>query len=223
LGTRAKEQYHQKSKTLNQPNKYRRWRRRYTTYIKAKKSLLTQLSRLRLPPIKLRRKKARRLKEILRVKKQEILKPWRPLLPTYRRLGYSESGAIFAKEGTDFSIQFENFVVVTQPTLAFYPIKRRSYKKKKKIYILKHALKIAKPKNRLGKLFSIIKHLYFRWKRRHNRIDVQKGLLEFTFKELVYFPNNQTRLAKVDTHERIGRDAVNDIIFRRRLETAQSK
>jgi hypothetical protein len=129
----------------------------------------------------------------------------------------------YDKTKVDFSYLFEDYISVTQPTLAFYPIKRRSYKKKKKIFLLKHVLKIAKPKNRLGKLYSIIKHNYFRWKRRRNRRNFTRGLIEFCIKELAMFPQNPTQKYKGLTHEKIGRDAVNEIIFRRRLESARSR
>lgn len=129
----------------------------------------------------------------------------------------------YDKKHVDFSYLFEDYISVTQPTLAFFPIKRRSYKKKKKIYLLKHVLKIAQAKNRLGKLYSIVKHNYFRWKRRRNRRNFKRGLIEFCIKELATFPHNKIQKHKSITHERIGRDAVNEIIFRRRLESARSR
>jgi hypothetical protein len=126
------------------------------------------------------------------------------------------------KAGMDFSKEFEKFVRVTQPTLAFFIIKRRSYKKKKKIFILKHALKVAKPKNRTGKLFGIIKHTYFRNKRRKNRPGMQKIFHELIAKEVTSPKKSRIRKFKAQAHETIGRDAVNDLVFRRRLDNARS-
>lgn len=84
--------------------------------------------------------------------------------PTRRfaRIKTSPSSYLVNKLSVDFSIHFENYSAINQPTLSFFPIKRRSYKKKKKIMLLKHELKITKATNRFGKLMSIVKNLYFR-------------------------------------------------------------
>lgn len=126
------------------------------------------------------------------------------------------------KTHVDFSIHFENYAAINQPTLSFFPIKRRSYKKKKKIFLLKHELKITKATNRFGKLMSIVKHIYFRWKRRRGLRNWERGMRAFAVKEVLFTPNNPISRYKSLTHERIGRDAVNTIIFRRRLENVSS-
>lgn len=201
IGTLAREQCNVGAFNLYQPERARKWGHIYSTF-----------------RAEFVRAKRRDIRRSLRRKLTQSLLNSR--LEKEKRSYGKESPAI-DKSSVDFSIQFENFVVVTQPTLAFFPEKKRSFKKKKKIFILKHTLRIAKAKNRLGKLFSIVKHLYFRWKRRHNRTDVSKGVLEFAFKELIYFPRNQIRTSKIQIHEQIGRDAVNDIIFRRRLSSVK--
>lgn len=145
IGTLSREQCNTKAFNLYQPQRARKWAHIY--------------SKFSAGTAKAKKRRDRRTRHILRL---GLTRDFLNNRLRRGRRGYNKESLTIDKSSVDFSIQFENFVVVTQPTLAFFPEKKRSFKKKKKIFVLKHTLRIAKSKNRLGKLFSIVKHLYFR-------------------------------------------------------------
>lgn len=130
---------------------------------------------------------------------------------------YDSREPMFNKPQLNFTFFFEKFIRSNQPTLAFFPIKKRSYKKKKKIFIMNHALKIAKPQNRIGKLFSIIKHTYFRLKRRHKSGDYKRRTARFVHNEVFTQPNNRINRHKQTVHEDFGKEVISNMLLHRRL------
>ena len=83
---------------------------------------------------------------------------------------------------------------------------------------MNHTLKITKPQNRTGKLLSVVKHIYFRLKRRHKTGDYPEQARRFVRTEVLKQPKNRLNKRRKAVHEDFGKDAVSEMIFRRRLE-----
>jgi len=112
---------------------------------------------------------------------------------------------------------FQFYISVTQPVLAFYLIKRRSFKRKRKINKLSYTLKLASKFRRRNKLMHQIKSVFFRGPNRRSVGHLRYSTLSF-FKEEFFKTNKSTFMQKKQRiYEATGGEVMNNIIHNERV------
>ena len=107
---------------------------------------------------------------------------------------------------------FLRYVKVTKPAMVYYIVKKRSFLKKRKIFLTSFKLKMIKDFNREGKLFSMIKSLYMDGKTRRVRAGLKNSTDIFLDKEVYKVGKSDLLRKQKSVYDRSGHEAINDIL-----------
>lgn len=107
---------------------------------------------------------------------------------------------------------FSRYVRVTQPILAYYLIRKRSYLKKRKVYINKFTLRIAKDFNRPSKLFHQVKSIFFRHRNRKTAGSLDFSTHNFLQKEFCRPGNSPLFKKKIKIYSVKGHESMNELL-----------
>ena len=113
---------------------------------------------------------------------------------------------------------FYIYVERTKPQMAYFLIRRRSYRKKRKIFVNKFILKIAKRSNQGGKLVFLIKSIFFRGKNRSKKGKLGRNLRRFIIKEVLLPYRSMLYKKKSSIYEKVGADSMNNLLLRNRTK-----
>ena len=109
---------------------------------------------------------------------------------------------------------FTTYIKQTRPVLAYYLVRKRSYLKKRKVFINSFKLKIAKDFNRNGKLFHQIKTIFFRSRNRKTAGSIEESTKKFISSELFKTGNSSLLKKKIHIYKRHGHDSMNELLFK---------
>ena len=111
---------------------------------------------------------------------------------------------------------FQTYVNYTKPIIAYYLNRQRSYKKKRKTYISKYRVMVAKRPNRLGKLFMSVKCIFFKGFTRKKQTCLNSRLMFFFTTEVFEAPKNILHSKKNTIYNKSTENVVNDLILKYR-------
>lgn len=111
---------------------------------------------------------------------------------------------------------FQTYVNYTKPIIAYYLNRQRSYKKKRKTYISKYRIMVAKRPNRLGKLFMSVKSIFFKGFTRKKQTCLNSRLMFFFTAEVFEAPKNILHSKKNTIYNKSTENVVNDLILKYR-------
>ena len=107
---------------------------------------------------------------------------------------------------------FLRYVKVTKPAMVYYIVKKRSFLKKRKIFLTSFKLKMIKDFNREGKLFSMVKSLYMDGKTRRLRAGLKNSTDVFLDKEVYKVGKSDLLRKQKSVYNRSGHEAINDVL-----------
>ena len=113
---------------------------------------------------------------------------------------------------------FSVYCRLTKPILAFYLFRKRSFKRKRKVFLNRFFLKMAKPNNSFGKLAHQIHAIYFRKKNRKKMGDSDYSTRKFLELE-VFNPGTSDLFKKKQyVYKKRGHEAMNVLLLQTRYE-----
>lgn len=112
---------------------------------------------------------------------------------------------------------FQFYIGVTQPILAFYLIKKRSFKKKKKINKIVYNLRLASKFRRRNKLMHQVKSVFFKGPNRRSVGHLKYSTLSFFKNEFFNTSESTFMKKKQKLYEVTGGEVMNNIIHNERV------
>lgn len=112
---------------------------------------------------------------------------------------------------------FSVYSEMAKPMLAYIMIKRRSYKKKKKIFRIRYAIKVASRKNKISKLYHQTKVIYFsKFKQKKTNNDAT-NFKKFYTSEVLELGNSYICKYKDNLYMTRGDDALQSILMTQKV------
>lgn len=112
---------------------------------------------------------------------------------------------------------FRAYIILTEPVLAFFLIKKRSFKRNKKIYKINYSLKMAYGLRRRNKLFQQVKAVFFTSLTRRSKGHLRYSTLSFLYKEVMKMGYSTLVKNKRRVYNRYGVDVMNDILHNEKV------
>lgn len=112
---------------------------------------------------------------------------------------------------------FRAYIILTEPVLAYFLIKKRSFKRNKKIYKINYNLKMAYGFRRRNKLFQQVKSVFFTSLTRRSMGHLRYSTLSFLYKEVMKMGYSRLVRNKRRVYNRYGVDVMNDILHNEKV------
>ena len=119
-----------------------------------------------------------------------------------------------SKKPLHFIEFFNTYTHSIKPVLAYFIVRRRSYRRKRKISKVRYEMKWAKNENQIGKAYHILKAVYYKERTPRNSKSVKRSSEHVLRSEVLKTPNTYLSTKKNEIFNRYGRDALNEVLLR---------
>lgn len=109
---------------------------------------------------------------------------------------------------------FRKYIQLTEPVLAYYLIKKRSFKRQKKIYKIHYSLKMTFGLRRRNKLYHQAKAFFYSNKNRRKKGHLRYSTLAFFKEEFMNMGSSTMFKSKKRVYTRFGGEVMNSILHR---------